>query len=68
MSKPITRAKAIDLLYSNLTFCSVAENRIMDEFGNYIFPTDVVIKKPNRVCGSTSGCMPSSVVDNYSED
>lgn len=56
MSKFITRQHAIDLLYAQNSDNLVTGNFIMDEFGNYIFPTDVIISKPNSVCGSAEGC------------
>lgn len=64
MSKQIIKKQAIDLLYAQNPNDSVRRTIVMDEFGNYIFPTDVIINKPNSVCGSSSGCESLSMIEN----
>ena len=55
MSKKITKQQAINLLYAQNPSDSVKRTTVMDECGNYVFPTDVVLSKPNNICGSSSG-------------
>ena len=64
MSKQITKKQAIDLLYAQNPNDSAKRAIVMDEFGNYIFPTDVIINKPNSVCGSSSVCEALLMIEN----
>ena len=36
---------------TNLTDYAITMNEIFDEFGNYIYPNDVVLDEPNTVIG-----------------
>ena len=64
MSKKITKQQAINLLYAQNPSDSVKRTTIMDEFGNYVFTTDVVLSKPNNICGSSSGCEALLIIEN----
>lgn len=64
MSKKITKQRAINLLYAQNPKNPVTHTAVMDEFGNYVFPTDVVLSKPNNICGSSSGCEALLVIEN----
>lgn len=37
--------------FINLTDYAITMNEIFDEFGNYIYPNDVVLDEPNTVIG-----------------
>ena len=50
----ISREKALELLYkSGETYSS--ELSFFDDYGNYSFPTDVVIDTPNTAVGTPLG-------------
>lgn len=54
LTAPISKEQALKLLFSNKETIP-AENRFFDEFGNYSFPTELVIDTPNTAVGTPSG-------------
>mgnify|MGYP003290208287 CR=1 FL=1 len=64
MYEPITRQQAIDLLYTRNPNNSAMSTTVMDEFGNYVFPTDVVLSNPSNICGSSFGCEALLIIEN----
>jgi len=50
--KKITEEDAIKLLTESLN--QPIAPQIFDKYGNYIFPTDIVMDDPNNACGTIS--------------
>lgn len=53
-TSPVTREEAFDLLFSKKED-SLSEQSYFDEYGNYVFPTDLVANTPNSATGTSSG-------------
>lgn len=47
----ISRQEAITLLMGKQT---KTNESVFDTFGNYVFPTEVILKKPNMALGSST--------------
>ena len=50
----ISKEKALELLYKT-DETHFSENSFFDEYGNYSFPTDLVIDTPNTAIGTPLG-------------
>jgi len=54
--KLLTKKDAIDLLTNaNSDLTGFSETRYINEYGDYIFPTDYVMSTPNTAVGSSEG-------------
>ena len=54
VKQTITKDKAIELLFSNKKTIN-SDPKCFDEFGNYVFPTDMVVNTPNTAIGTSEG-------------
>lgn len=50
----ISKDKAIELLFSSEKTIN-SDPKCFDEFGNYVFPTDMVANTPNTAIGTSVG-------------
>lgn len=49
-NKNISQQEALNLLTKLQEFSE--GNKVFDEFGNYVFPTDIIVERPNVAVGS----------------
>lgn len=54
IEQPISREKAFMLLF-NTKETDRSNQNCFDKFGNYVFPTDMVVNTPNTATGTSSG-------------
>lgn len=50
----LSKDEAFRLLFENISDES-DESQYMDEYGNYVFPTDLVANTPNTAIGTSNG-------------
>ena len=55
LKNSITKKDAIRLLTKNNDGFNYSENRFINEFGDYVFPTDYVTPTPNTAVGTSDG-------------
>ena len=54
LEQPIPKDTAIELLFGGKEKLQ-SDNKCFDEYGNYIFPTDMVANTPNTAVGTSVG-------------
>ncbi len=50
----LSKDEAFRLLFENI-YDESDESQYMDEYGNYVFPTDLVANTPNTAIGTSNG-------------
>ena len=54
LQSPISKEKAVELLFS-IDETNHTKHVCFDEYGNYVFPTDLAANTPNTAIGTSSG-------------
>lgn len=58
LEQPISKERAIELLYSNGDSFEQRSHNCFDEYGNYIYPTDLIVSTPNYATGISASPIP----------